>query len=100
MRMRVVSGLTWILPFFLLGSFQRSDTPAQPDFTTRLAALEYHASATPRGVQAPNRAQRFRTWFEPTGVRVEPRREPNAGSIALRARSLGRGEARVPLAPG
>ena len=38
-----------------------------------LAAREYEASATPRGLQAPNRAQGFRTYFDADGLRVVDR---------------------------
>lgn len=31
---------------------------------------EYHASATDRGLQAPNQAQGFHSWFTPAGVNV------------------------------
>ncbi|MEO8503968.1 MAG: integrin alpha [Acidobacteriota bacterium] len=38
-----------------------------------LAAREYQASATTLGLQAPNRAQGFRTYFEADGLRVVDR---------------------------
>ena len=33
-----------------------------------IASREYEASYTPRGLQAPNRAQNLRTWFRPEGI--------------------------------
>ena len=43
------------------------------------------------GLQAPNRAQDLRTWFEPTGIRVQARSDTEAEAlVALRWEALGR----------
>jgi len=39
-----------------------------------LEAMEYRPSLTPGGLQAPNRAQGFRTWFHADRVEVTPRK--------------------------
>ena len=57
-----------------------------------IAAREYHASRSATGLQAPNRAHGLRTYFEPTGIRVDDRTA--AGSpelLALSLAGLGRG---------
>src|SRR5213078_1912984 len=38
-----------------------------------LAAREYETSVNSRGLQAPNRAQNLRTYFEPSGIRLVDR---------------------------
>ncbi len=38
-----------------------------------LGAREYRVSLTPGGLQAPNRAQNLRTWFEAGGIEILPR---------------------------
>jgi hypothetical protein len=66
-----------------------------------LAAREYRATQTARGLQAPNRRHNLRSYFEPAGVRVVDRTA--AGSpelVALRAAALGRGSALSELTPG
>src|SRR5262245_4081089 len=108
MARRVALRSLWILPFLLLGP-EPTDLrqPLSPAFALptgvaeRIAALEYAASATPHGVQAPNRAHHFRAWFEPEGVRIVARsagaQEPG---FRLRASTLGRADALAPLGAG
>jgi FG-GAP repeat len=68
-----------------------------------LAAREYRASVNHRGLQAPNRAQNLRTYFEPGGIRVMDRTAPGEPElVSLRLAAIGRegalavlGDARV-----
>lgn len=55
-----------------------------------IEALEYEASASDRGLQAPNRAQDLRTFFEPSGARIEPRNAPGETLTAIRTTRFGR----------
>jgi hypothetical protein len=58
-----------------------------------LAAKEYEASRTREGLQAPNRAQDLRTYFDPTGIRVHDRTDLRGpGLLALSLAGVGRGE--------
>ncbi len=62
-----------------------------------LAAYEYHASENGHGLQAPNRAQNLRTYFEPTGIRLYDRTRMESPELAgLSLTRLGRGSALVP----
>lgn len=60
---------------------------------------EYHASRNPVGLQAPNRAQNLRTYFEPTGIRVHDRTAPSE-LLSLSLAGMGRGDALAALPPG
>jgi hypothetical protein len=66
-----------------------------------IAAKEYEASHGGGGLQAPNRAHKLRTYFEPSGIRVVDRTA--AGSpelVALRLSAVGRGERLTSIEPG
>ena len=67
-----------------------------------IAAREYQASPRGGAIQAPNRAQALRTWFEPTGVRVHDRTASgNAPLAELRLVGVGRGDlGLVEVTPG
>ena len=73
-----------------------------PALQRGLAAREYHASRSAGGLQATNRAQDLRTFFEPTGVRIADRRVADATLAGLRLRGIGReaGPMSPPPAPG
>jgi hypothetical protein len=83
-------------------------TPARPpgaDWLARaqrhLAEREYEAGPNAQGLQAPNRAQNLRTYFERTGIRVVDRTA--AGSpelLTLRLAGIGRGERLAPVDAG
>ncbi len=55
-----------------------------------IAAGEYHARATERGLQAPNREQGFRTYFDARGIRVVNRVRDAETLAELRLESWGR----------
>jgi hypothetical protein len=66
-----------------------------------LAEREYEAGPNAQGLQAPNRAQNLRTYFEKTGIRVVDRTA--AGSpelLTLRLAGIGRGERLAPVGAG
>ena len=67
----------------------------------RLEAKEYEISEGGRGLQAPNRRHRLRTYFEPTGIRVADRTDPtNRSLLALELRRVGRPAELVEIGPG
>jgi hypothetical protein len=92
------------------GGTSAASAPALPDGAgegwlararRELAEREYWASQSRRGLQAPNRAQNLRTYFEPSGIRVHDRTA--AGSpelLSLELAAIGRGEDLSPVAPG
>ncbi|UCH83392.1 MAG: hypothetical protein JSW50_13180, partial [Candidatus Latescibacterota bacterium] len=43
------------------------------DMMAQIERQEYHASVNEHGLQAPNRGQDFRTYFEDDGIKVVPR---------------------------
>jgi len=66
-----------------------------------LERREYHASPNRSGLQAPNRAQNLRTYFEPTGIRVQDRTAPGASELlSLSVSGVGRGSALAATLPG
>src|SRR5215831_18714214 len=66
-----------------------------------LAAREYQASENGAGLQAPNRAQDLRTYFDARGIRVHDRTAPgNPELLALTLSRVGRGDALTAVAPG
>jgi len=66
-----------------------------------LARREYWASETAAGLQAPNRAHDLRTWFEPTGIRVQDRTAPGSPELVrLSLFGVGRGGALRAAQPG
>src|SRR5262245_17055903 len=80
----------------------RSRAPAPQlgaPFRDAIAAREYHASHSPSGVQAPNRAHCLRTFFSPDGIRVHDRTADNA-LLELTLVGLGRGSALAPVPAG
>ena len=74
-----------------------ASAPAAPARVLRAAAergisaSEYRASWTQRGLQAPNRAHELRTWFTPTGARVEERGASGEALFELELAGIGRG---------
>ncbi len=91
-----------------LAHFALAPTPASPEglallpqARSHIAAREYWASETSKGLQAPNREHGLRSYFKPTGVRVHDR--TGVGSprlLGLELARIGRGEVVVPVAPG
>ncbi len=65
-----------------------------------LTAREYHASATGDGLQAPNRVQGFRTYFDADGIRVVERGAESRELLRLRLSEFGRGKALTRVAAG
>ncbi|MFP6630219.1 MAG: PKD domain-containing protein, partial [Myxococcota bacterium] len=66
-----------------------------------IAAAEYRASESERGLQAPNRAHGLRTWFEATGIRVHDRGAMGGGPLVdLSLAGIGRAAALQPVGPG
>ena len=66
-----------------------------------LTLYEYRASYNVMGLQAPSRRHAFRTFFEPTGIRLVDRlAEGNPQLLALRLEHLGRVNAPTDVAPG
>jgi hypothetical protein len=66
-----------------------------------IAQREYEASRNDQGLQAPNRAQNLRTYFEPKGIRVHDRTAPDSPELlSLRLASLGRAGGVEAIAPG
>ncbi len=62
---------------------------------------EYHASVNARGLQAPSRRHAFRTYFEPTGIRVVDRvAEGSPQLLALRLEQMGRANSLAPVVAG
>jgi len=64
-----------------------------------LATREYQASENGAGLQAPNRAQDLRTYFDARGIRVHDRTAPGSPELlALTLSRVGRGKAlaRIP----
>ena len=47
--------------------------------SAQIARDEYHATSTPDGLQAPNRAHGLRTMFRTEGIDVEPRQKSSIG---------------------
>jgi len=72
-----------------------------PQAQSHIAAREYWASETSRGLQAPNRKHGLRSYFKPTGVRVHDRTAA-AGPrlLVLELARLGRGDSFLPVAAG
>jgi len=63
--------------------------------------LEYHASESAAGMQAPSRRHGFRTYFEPTGIRIVDREaEGSPQLLVLRLQQTGRSNSLAPVAPG
>ena len=68
--------------------------------TRHLTLREYWASATERGLQAPNRRQNLRTYFGPHGVRVVDRTAPGAPELlSLALEGFGRESGVAPVPP-
>ena len=55
-----------------------------------IARTEYQASASASGLQAPNRAQGFRTYFERGGIAIVPRTAEAEPSWRWRSRTAER----------
>jgi hypothetical protein len=80
----------------------RAEAPSQNWLSAaqgEMARREYHVSQADRGLQAPNRAQGFRTYFDPMGVRLVDRTN-DASLVDLRLREWGRDGAMHAVAPG
>ncbi|MCA9501632.1 MAG: FG-GAP repeat protein [Myxococcales bacterium] len=66
-----------------------------------LAEREYHASRNREGLQAPNRAQGFRTYFDETGIRMVERGGSEGAELArLSLAAVGRGDRLEPVGSG
>jgi FG-GAP repeat len=66
-----------------------------------IALSEYRAGKNATGLQAPSRRQAFRTYFEPTGIRVVDRiAEGSPQLLALRLEQMGRSNSLAPVRPG
>lgn len=62
-------------------------------FATDIAQWEYEASVSDLGLQAPNRAQGLRTYFDPTGIRIHDRvGTDDSELVSLRLSGVGRGD--------
>jgi hypothetical protein len=102
LRCLVPLWLGWIS----LGAAAAATPPAGPsgwlgNAQREIATREYHASRNARGLQAPNRAQNLRSYFDGTGVRVHDRTgagEPEL--VALSLARIGRAGALAAAAPG
>ncbi|HQR38643.1 MAG TPA: FG-GAP-like repeat-containing protein, partial [Blastocatellia bacterium] len=70
-------------------------TPAdrQTGLEQSIAAREYEATDAGQGLQAPNRAQGIRTYFEPGGARIVDRETAGDELARVRTVSVGRGAA-------
>ena len=69
--------------------------------TRSLAELEYHASRSRVGLQAPNRAQNLRTYFEASGIRIHDRTAQSAPELlSLSLSGMGRGDGLAEIEPG
>ncbi|MFQ5512477.1 MAG: hypothetical protein ACE5EO_11585 [Candidatus Krumholzibacteriia bacterium] len=88
-----------------------SPVPAEPaegldrDWRKRihrgLSAKEYHPGNSHRGLQASNRAHNLRTYFEPTGIRLQDRTAPGSPELtALSLAVMGRGDRLDPITRG
>ncbi len=67
----------------------------------RRSRSEHDASLNAQGLQAPDRAQNFRTYFDCSGIRVHDRTSSGSSKLlGLTVVALGRGETFVPVAPG
>ncbi len=70
-------------------------------FQQGLEHREYRASQNGSGLQAPNRAQNLRTYFDATGIRVHDRTAAGAPKLlALSLSGVGRGSGLAVPAPG
>ena len=66
-----------------------------------LERREYHASSNRSGLQAPNRAQNLRTYFEATGIRIHDRTANGAPELlSLSLSGVGRGSSLSAIGPG
>lgn len=65
-----------------------------------IAAREYHASEHADGLQAPNRAQAFRTWFNEDGIELVERDKSAQPLLRLNLRQWGRSDQLQPAKPG
>jgi hypothetical protein len=106
----VVLGFTGIAVAFLVSGDQapiratRGGDPGTllPILEREIAAREYEATPNGDGLQAPNRANGLRTYFDPSGIRVLDRMAaPDARELArLTLSGVGRGAALAGIAPG
>ncbi len=77
----LAGGIAILAIWLLAGPAPSPEGPARPEagwWATASAAIqrmEYSATATDGRLQAPNRAQGFRTWFHADRVEITPRRE-------------------------
>lgn len=96
-------------PYLLLSSLLihclgASAAPPQPAAPAGLAQAlqrqEYFASVNHTGLQAPNRAQGLRTYFQADGLHVVRRDTEETLLFDWRVRRLERGDGAIPLAAG
>jgi FG-GAP repeat/FG-GAP-like repeat len=84
--------LSIAVPTFAAASAAPNDPNWMSAVSRDIAAREYHALATDRGLQAPNREQGFRTYFDARGIRVVDRVRDTDTLAELRLESWGRVE--------
>ena len=78
-----------------------SGTTWLADVRHHIALREYRTSENAVGLQAPSRRHAFRTYFEPTGIRVVDRVAVGAPQLlALRLEHAGRPNTLTPVPPG
>ncbi len=74
-----------------LRSANSTSSKVLPDIREQLQQREYHISENHTGMQAPNRANGFRTYFSKEGIRIEPRINSVKGTLlAMQFAGLGR----------
>ncbi len=64
--------------------------PDPDQLIASIAAREYHAKETVDGLQAPNRAQGFRTWFRASGIELVERTSEARPLLTLELSAWGR----------
>jgi len=87
--------MVWLVVSFVAAAAQAApvDTPSVSwlaQAQQELVQREYRASATDLGLQAPNRAQGFRTYFDAEGVALVTRDAEAAPLLGLRLLDYGR----------
>jgi len=87
--------MVWLVVSFVAASAQAApvDTPSASwlaQAQQELVQREYRASVTDRGLQAPNRTQGFRTYFDAEGVALVTRDAVAAPLLGLRLLDYGR----------
>ena len=71
-----------------------------PQVIDAIAGREYHASVQAEGLQAPNRAQGFRTWFRDGGIELATRDKSARSLLRLELVQWGRADRLQSPGPG